>query len=368
MNGKERLNAVINGKRPDRIPWTTIADPPSRAILPQEYRDVSYSDFYRMIGCDIMHFGQWGMSEPQKIKYPFRVTSGEEVKWSAENDGSFKKISSFSGQKLISFSKNGHPTKYPVENKRDLITLLEIELSKKVEADLDGVAEGAVYADEEISGDGIFAATLLPSPIQRLIEEECGPENFYYLLSDYRELMEQLIDTMFSHRLREYEICAEFMPYLLTIPVENTSSALISPELYRKYSLPHIKRFCSSMHKHKKKAVIHMCGHLYDLMNEFSCAEIDGIHALTPPPIGNCPYETALDKLGDDLIIIGILDPAMFHNPMSKPLDIKAFIKNILTPRIKESNFILLPGIDGIPTPIEKLQAVREAMEEYGVI
>jgi len=76
--------------------------------------------------------------------------------------------------------------------------------------------------------------------------------------------------------------------------------------------MPHQRDFVEAMHKAGKPAILHMCGHvlaLLDLIRETGC---DGIHALTPPPTGNTPWEKALDVIDEDLVIIGCLDPTIW--------------------------------------------------------
>jgi uroporphyrinogen-III decarboxylase len=133
------------------------------------------------------------------------------------------------------------------------------------------------------------------------------------------------------------------------------------------YSLEHIWDYVSCMHANGKKAVVHMCGHLKALLNEIKETGMDGIHALTEPPVGTCTFEEALDFLGDDLVIIGCLDPCVFLNPNSTSEEIDAAVKKVLTGRVRESNLILGAGADGIPTPLWKYEAVSRAVEKYGV-
>jgi uroporphyrinogen-III decarboxylase len=121
------------------------------------------------------------------------------------------------------------------------------------------------------------------------------------------------------------------------------------------------------MHAFGKKAIVHMCGHLKALLPEIKETGIDGIHALTEPPVGTCSFENALDVLGEDLIIIGTLDPHVFLSPTAKPEEIEAAIKRIFNDRIKESNFILCARADGTPTPLWKYEMVKRAVEKYGV-
>jgi hypothetical protein len=366
MNGRERITNILHGKETDRVAWTTISDDMTRNGMPAEYKDVPILDFYRKIGCDIIQFGPYGMPEHSKPKYPFEIISNLLETTETRQDGSYAHQRELRGHRLTQVVKNGHPIKYPVETKTDLSVLLEMWEACQINPVTDGCGESFDLTDKEVGEDGLFAPTLLPSPVQQLIENECGPENFYYLLNDYPALMEQTIGVMYGIRRIEYQFMAEKTPFELIIPVENTSTSLISPAIYREYTLPHMREYADIMHRSGKKAVIHMCGHLKNLLNEFKDADIDGIHALTTPTIGDCTYEAALDVLGDELIIIGVLDPTVFQNPYATAGEIRACVKRILTPRIKASNFILWPATDGLRTDLWRLQAVRDAIDEYG--
>jgi len=94
----------------------------------------------------------------------------------------------------------------------------------------------------------MYVPTLDPSPVQNLLEYEMGMTNFYYLLDDYPREVEELLAVMHSKRLREYEIFAQRTPAEAVIPVENTSSTLISPRLYREYSVPQIRDYVDVLH------------------------------------------------------------------------------------------------------------------------
>ena len=82
---------------------------------------------------------------------------------------------------------------------------------------------------------------------------------------------------------------------------------------------------------------------------------------LTPPPTGDTPWELALDVLGDDLVIFGILDPSIF---ISGPAgDIEPALDTLYTPRLRRSNFVLWPAADGIAVPQERFEAVARWMD-----
>lgn len=364
MTGRERIEKTLEGRKIDRIPWTTIADEKSREGMPREYSECDYISFYRKIGCDILAFGKYAMPNEFQPRDPFYY-KWEHAQVSYEKDGATVLERRLGGNVLTSAWREGHPVKYPVETQQDAKALLEIWKAANVLEEADFKAS-CVAADEYIGEDGVFALTLLPSPVQMLIENECGPENFYYLLQDEPALMDELMDAMFEKRKKEYEIAARLAPFRWIIPVENTSTTLISPKIYRKYTMPHMAEFARVMHENGKKAIVHMCGLVKGLLREIRETGIDGIHALTEPPIGDCTFCEALDALGEQTILVGTLQPAVFQSPFAKREDIFRCVKVTLTKRIVESNFILCPCIDGLPTPLWKLQAVRDAVELYG--
>lgn len=107
-----------------------------------------------------------------------------------------------------------------------------------------------------------------------------------------------------------------------------------------------------------KVAILHMCGHVYNILDLIKETRCDGIHTLTPPPTGDTPWEDALDVLGEDLIIFGCLDPTIFA---SGPVDqIPRALDKLLTPRLREANFVLNPMADGIPIEPARFNAVAD--------
>lgn len=360
MTGRERLNAVFNGKPKDHLPWTTLVDFHTLDILPDELKGMTAFDFYRYIRCEIVQLNGWG--SPWDIYGCELVTPGVETIEEKDDAGNITITSRCKRGTLTNrISHNVHPIEYPVKTIEDMRVLRE----RWEEAYYRPIDDRPNFEliENLVGDDGVTVSFISPSAIPQLLEQTMGMQQFYYLMEDHPDEMDALIRLIQEKELRFFELCAQ-TPCDVVILCENTSTRYISPKIYEKYNMPSQRRFVEACHKAGKKAILHMCGHVFDLLDIIKETGTDGIHALTPPPIGDCHWNKALDVLGDDLIIIGALTPDIFHQfPLE---DIGPALDRQITPRLRESNFVLMPAADGTATPLERFLAVRDWIESKG--
>lgn len=354
ITGKERITNILQKKSRDVICWTTLGP---KIIGEEEISKLPILELYRHIGCDILQLGV--SSSPSRFKQP-----DIEVKQQMNSDGSNTVTTTSKWGKLIAVWQNSHPLKYPVETIEDLRTFKNIMLNSFYEEIPGDEFERNVYKTiNDIGDDGIAVNTIAPSPVQALLECDCGVINFYSLYQDYPEEMEELLDVMHHHRKQEYEILSKRTPLDCVIPIENTSTRMISPDLYEKLSLPQISDYVNILHKHNKLAVLHMCGHLKDLLYLFRDTGCDGINAVTLPPLGNTRFEDVLEVLGDDFIILGgIFSP--FQDPNISKEEMWHELDKLYTPAIRNANLLLWMQADGVYTPYERFLWTKEWFEK----
>jgi len=367
MTGRERITNICNRLSTDRIAWTTLASDETRSVMSKEIREMDVLDFYRYIGCDVLQFGNAALPANIRVPVPYHINQPE-IKREEQNlpDGSILQKQQTPWGVLTYIYKQGHRLKFPVETIDDLRILKNIWKNVGY-VEPEGFKESYARAEEKIGNSGIYVPVANPSPLQQLLQIDMGVVNFYYLLQDYPEDMEELFDIMHQCRKREYEFFARHTPGPAVIALENTSTTLMSPAIYKKYSLPHMQDFVGIMHKHGKKAILHMCGLLKDLLPSIKESGLDGINGLTPPPIGDTPFELSLDELGEDLIILGgCPDSNLFHNESLSPEEIKKALTRLITPKICSSHFLLWLVADGLATKLEKFFIVRDWVEEKG--
>ncbi len=361
MTGRKRLNAVLRKQAKNRLPWTTLVDNATVSLLPESLRGNGGIDFYKHLGCDIFLPNGWntqhGFKSPEH-----RWSDDVEVTKQQENGRNTVQYRTPKGV-LTAESQGSHPVKYLVDSIEALHIYREMWEGASFVAHND--ADTLTSLDSLIGEDGVVTRFWGPSTIPRLLEIDMGSENFYYMLADHPDEVDALIRTIHQREVEAFKILADG-PWDSVTLVENTSTFYISPEIYRQYNMPHQREFVDAVKSKGKTAILHMCGHVHGILELIKETHCDGIHALTPPPTGNTPWEMALDVIGEDLIIIGCLDPTIFV--IGQIGDIGPALDRLITPRLRDSNFVLCPAADGIPVDIERFYAVKQWMDENTVL
>lgn len=359
MTGRKRLQAVLQKHPKDRLAWTTLVDNTTLDRFPQELRGNSGIDFYRHLGCDIFLLNGW--NTPYRFRSPeLRWSEDVEVQTREENGKTIREWKTTKGT-LTGIVDRGHPVKYSVDSLQTVSIYREMW-------------EGATFADHDdtaifsaletlIGNDGVVTRFWGPSTIPRLLEEDMGVENFYYLLFDHPAEMDGLIRTIHERELEAFK-CLANGPWESVTLTENTSTFYISPDIYKQYNMPHEREFVEIVKQRGKVALLHMCGHVHGILHLIKETRCDGIHALTPPPTGNTPWEDALDVLGEDLIIFGCLDPSVFISGHVEKIG--SSLDALITPRLRKANFVLAPFADGVPVDLERFYAVKRWVEKNG--
>ena len=367
MLARERLLNLLNGRPVEGLAWNALVDETTLAGMPAEIRPCNGTDFCRMVGADVIQLGDFFLPPEAQAGDPFTTCiPGVENEEFTTDAGVQVRRSHTPWGILTATFRQGHPLEYPVKDLADLHILRHIwEMTHYEEIGPEWEQRHA-RAEKFIGDDGIYTHFIPSSPVQRLLEYDMGLANFYAFFQDTPADMESLLEVMQARWLESVEILARRTPAQVIIPVENTSTTMISPAFYNKYSQPQIEAFVQCVHAHGKKAVIHMCGWLKNLLPALKATGLDGIHALTPPTIGDTPFALALNTLGETVTLMGLLDGTVFHDPNVTTQDIRVLLDRVYTPQLRASNFILIVAADGLPTPLWKFQAVQEWMQVNG--
>lgn len=220
-----------------------------------------------------------------------------------------------------------------------------------------------VRARHQAMGEaGLYSIFGPPTPLLDVIMFQIRLPNVYFFLEDHPREMEALLATMHRRNCEYYELAAS-APGEVVRSFEDTSTTLVSPELYRRYCLRQLQDYRDICHARGKLFVPHMCGLLKGVLPEIAETAVDGIEAVTPPPLGDCPIGLAREMLGPDVTLIGGLDPTQFVG--ATPDKTRALILDYLSQIGDGRRMVLGHEEIHIKADFESVRVIPELLEEH---
>lgn len=212
----------------------------------------------------------------------------------------------------------------------------------------------------KVGDTGLVTVDAPATPLQHILMWELSVENALMAMYDRTDEMVELMRHMHAKNLEYYRIaCAG--PGEVVRPMEDTSSMLTGPAMYAEHCAGYLSEYGRIVHEHGKKFIVHMCGHLKDMLPIIKDIELDGIEAATPGPTGNVEPDEIRVALGD-VIIMGGVDPTRYA--MQSPREMVKTLRERLTRMKGDRHFIL--GNEEIPVSakMDTVKAVGELIEE----
>jgi uroporphyrinogen-III decarboxylase len=124
-----------------------------------------------------------------------------------------------------------------------------------------------------------------------------------------------------------------------------------------------LNEYADIVHQAGKKFVPHMCGHLGGAMLDVIAEiDLDGIEAITPPPLGDADLSAMRRKLGDDVWLIGGVDPSRYA--IVEPAQMRASVAATLQQMQGDRHFMLGHEEISRAATLENVAAVAELVEQ----
>jgi uroporphyrinogen decarboxylase len=192
-----------------------------------------------------------------------------------------------------------------------------------------------------------------------------GLEELSCAYYDYPEIFEEL-------REKHDKICVRQMEFLAEAKVESVLTGgsgaitLQSPDIFRKMSLPTIKKVTKIAREAGILSGIHSCGKEYALVE--MCAnetDLDYVNPLEILPMGDCELAGIKQKFGDKLALMGNLHTSgvMLQSAMRVRLESLRAIREAG----QGGGFVLSTGDQcGYNTPYENIIEIVRVAKEYG--
>jgi len=143
-------------------------------------------------------------------------------------------------------------------------------------------------------------------------------------------------------------------------------SDFISPEYYREFELPYLKRISDAIKGKGKHVYVHTCGHINDRLEIIKEAGLSGIECLDPPPIGDVELEDAFKRIGDTMFIKGNIDSV--NTLLNGTVDlVKKDIQKRIETGMSNRGFILSTACSIAPkVPEERIRMLSDFVKQFG--
>lgn len=282
MTSRERWLAALRCQAVDRLPfWPKINDS-YRSSQAAPFSRMTDAELHGWIGSD-RHVGG-----PGCVKTIRNLTSTEQTQENGIRRTLFHTPAGTltSVDRFDALSCSWHPREYPVKGPRDIEAMRWVFADVRLELDADEL-EKATALVRNLGEGGIAATGIGVSPLMDWLQHLAGIEQGLLLLTDCQADVQSLFEAMHRVLCRRAEIIADRAPYPIVYSVENTSTTIISPGLFRRYCLPHLLDYGRILSPAGKCHVLHMCGHLKAVLPDIASLPAAAIEAFTSPPVGN---------------------------------------------------------------------------------
>jgi hypothetical protein len=277
MDVGERVEAVLEGNMPDRLPQLTYSNFLPRGSFERVLRNME-------LGLDVrcsVH-----RSESPNVRRESRTEGDQEVTDIVTPAGTLRQRRRIN----LTFQNPGGSwmIEHPVKGVEDLEVL-------------EYIVEDASYQPEydtyhrlcsELGGDGVVTVGVSYTPLMHLIVNYLGYKTFSVMLKRHLEELEEAIATVDRSFTELYKIVAESPARIVRIG-ENVDEVLMPVHIFEKYCLPFLDKYAGMLQRGDKRVSSHMDGRLKTLKDLIGRSRLDAIEAFTPPPTGNLPISEA---------------------------------------------------------------------------
>lgn len=148
----------------------------------------------------------------------------------------------------------------------------------------------------------------------------------------------------------------------ISISEPMSSCTVISPKIFKDFSLPYLKKLIDYIKEFDSNAVVHICGQTDKIWRDLTNLEIAGLSIDNVANLKDC-----VDMVGDKTRILGNVDPAgtIF---LGTPNDVKLeTLRCILDGYDSPKGYTVMSGCS-LPTetPIENIDAMMDVVREVG--
>ena len=363
MTPRERILTILNGGRPDRVPWFGDLDYWASALIargkmPRDFK--TSADYIRWHGkLDVGYYLQG--------HFPFRTISEYGQKVWHEDRRRFREIDTPRGRlrecwEYLPGSFAEAPVEHLVKSEKDLAGLRFIYERTFYEPDYDYASRRR----EQIGEQGILLCYLPKSPFMQMVALEAGIEMVVFAESSATEEFAATLAAMKAAFDRAARIALDSPAEALMIP-ENLSAEMVGPRLFEAYMRSYQEEWIGKIAAAGKSSFIHMDGTLKGLLENEASTGVTVIEAMTPAPVGDLAVEAWADAAGEAGTILWGGIPGSYFTPVVRDEEFERHVAAVLAVMRTDPRYVLGVADQVPPDGLEsRVRRVAELVEKFG--
>ncbi len=366
MNQRERFEAVLTGRNPDRIPWIPrlqIWYEARRRLgtLPKKYQGWSLREIERDLG----------VGTPARDGRVFQTEIVD-----------VEIVSQEQGYETLTEYHTPHGTISTVQRRSadlDRVGIIgqEVEHLIKKPEDYPAVEyliehtqiiptyESYLAYENEIGETGYPIVPIGQDPMNRVLQELIGYNAAYYHLHDYPDLVSHLLEVL-QAKAMEMQLVVLDSPAKLILYGEHFDSQMTPASIFIKHMLPHFRSFADRLHARGKYLACHADADLTLLLDLIKQAGFDMAECFVTAPMVPVTIDQARLAWGKDVIIWGGIPSIILCDQFGED-EFDNYLHNLFDAIAPGNAFILGVADNVMPeAKFERLERVTEMVEQYG--
>jgi hypothetical protein len=319
MTHRQRLEAVLDRRRPDRLPWFPRLElwyqaHRLRGDLPEKYRGWTLRQIEKDLGMGTpAREGRVCRTELRGVEVRSEERNGEILTEYCTPRGVVSTLHRGSRTLeqggIAARMQVGHlirgPEDYPAVEY--LIEHTEI---------LPAYEDYLAY-DAEIGEDGLPMVHAGQEPMYRILQDLIGFNQAFFHLADYYPLVMHLYETLLEQARRIQQVVLD-SPARLILHGEHFDSLMTPPPLFRQYMLAYFQEYAEKLHARGKALACHADADTSRLLELIKEAGFDMAECFVTAPMVKVTLAEARAAFGSQVILWGGIPSVLLCDPVTE--------------------------------------------------
>ncbi len=355
MSIRQRVEAVLAGRRPDRLPFLDRLENWHRwhawaSTLPRDYEGLALGEIYAAVGMGQQTF---------VVPYGLRLR-GVEVAAEFNGEACYREfepvVESFPGMWDLVASDRPGVTVTRLTTPAGTLTLRHELLPEMVAmgvepylrehlikdtADYQTVAyileraefvpqyEKLSAAEAQVGENGYVIPLVHRIPFQQALLEYLGEVNLFYALHDDTARVERLLRLLDQQMVEILRHLAELSATYLEFP-DNLHGRMTNPRLFARYCLPSYQRYTEILHGQGRKVGSHTDGDVGPLLALLKESGLDVCESISPFPLTQCTFDEVWEAWRGGPMIWGGIPSPLLEEARTDEAGFREFVAHLL--------------------------------------